>query len=269
MKLSTVALVLVPAVNAATIAPAVVARQDECKTYVVPGLAGGFTERIFTDFKGVKAGDNAEAFLDSNGYYISVNPVDEGPIFRRFALENVLFSDGTLDLKVDKYPGSGYTVGGEFYTKKEFKYASVRTVQKIEQRNATQETDWEILTTTIDKSSKCVPEGIWATNQALNSEDEKTSVILPFTFDPREDFHEYRIDWTARATEFYIDGKKVTEITDNVPTDAGPWMWNAWSNGDPCWSGPPPTADSFTQIQSIDIYIGYTETVSGDGICQI
>ncbi|KAF8162836.1 concanavalin A-like lectin/glucanase domain-containing protein [Crassisporium funariophilum] len=254
-----------------------------CKTYVVPGVAGGFTERVFTDFKGVKAGANAASFLSSNGYDVSnYGPINQGPISRSFVTGNVMLGDGTLDLKVNAYPGSGNTIGGEFVTKAEFKYASVRTVQKSSKvpgvvegnffyKSDNQETDWEILTATIDKSSDCVPKGIWVTNQALTSSGKATSKIIPFTFDPREDFHEYRIDWTARATEYYLDGIKVAEITANVPTSSGPWMWNVWSNGDPCWSGPAPTADSITQIQSIEIYKGYTSTVASgtDGICQI
>jgi len=32
-------------------------------TFVAPGVAGGFTERTFTDFRGVRVGQNALQFL--------------------------------------------------------------------------------------------------------------------------------------------------------------------------------------------------------------
>lgn len=54
-----------------------------------------------------------------------------------------------------------------------------------------------------------------------------------------------------------------------VPSVDGYWMWNAWSNGDPCWSAGPPNTDSITQIKSIDIITGYTDEVVGPNICPL
>jgi len=165
------------------------------------------------------------------------------------------------------------------FTQDQFKYASVRTVQKSSKTkgvvegnffylNDNQEIDWEILTSTISTSSACVPAGIWATNQAVIPGTPNTHQTVPFTFDPTAAFHEYRIDWSAGVTSFYIDGQQKARFTTNVPTQAGPWLWNVWSNGDPCWSNGPPTADSTTQIRSIDIYKGWTSTVSGT-VCNV
>jgi len=165
------------------------------------------------------------------------------------------------------------------FTQDQFKYASVRTVQKSSKTkgvvegnffylNDNQEIDWEILTSTISTSSACVPAGIWATNQAVTPGTPNTHQTVPFTFDPTAAFHEYRIDWSAGVTSFYIDGQQKARFTTNVPTQAGPWLWNVWSNGDPCWSNGPPTADSTTQIRSIDIYKGWTSTVSGT-VCNV
>jgi len=134
--------------------------------------------------------------------------------------------------------------------------------------NDNQEIDWEILTSTISTASACVPAGIWATNQAVTPGTQNTHQTVPFTFDPTADFHEYRIDWSSDATAFYIDGQQKTRFTTNVPTQAGSWIWNTWSNGDPCWSNGPPTANSITQIKSIEIFKGWTSTVSGT-ICNV
>ncbi|KAF8149496.1 concanavalin A-like lectin/glucanase [Crassisporium funariophilum] len=253
-----------------------------CKTFAIQGVAGGFTQHTFTDFSGVSPGQDSAAFLSANGFGISNYPIASTPFPRTFLPGNVLFGQGTLNLKVNAYPGSGAIGSSEFATFDRFKYASVRTVQKSSTTpgvvegnffyaSDNQETDFEILTSTIDTSSACVPKGIWVTNQALTPGQPSTHQTLPFTFDPRAGFHEYRIDWLPGSTTFFIDGRQVAQLTSNVPTATGPWIWNAWSNGDPCWSNGPPRADSITQIRSIEIYKGYTDAaaLTDEGRCEV
>ncbi|KAG6832576.1 hypothetical protein H0H87_001232 [Tephrocybe sp. NHM501043] len=183
----------------------------------------------------------------SHGVSVSNYVVTFGPVPHTFTPSNLAFGSGSLDMKVSAYSGSGAVLSSEIVTDDLFKYASVRTVLKssgvggvVEGNffylNGNQETDWEILTSTTSQSSADVPAGIWATNQA---------------------------SWTIDATTFYIDGVQKARLTSNVPTEAGHWIWNVWSNGDPAWSNGPPTADSITHIRSIDIYKGYTSTRSG------
>lgn len=252
-----------------------VAAQQKCDTYTVPNLAGGFRSRQFIDFSTAKAGQDAQQLLSNNGLVISDWDVSDGPITHTFTPKNVALVDGAVALKVSAYPGSGKSIGAEFVTTAEFKYASVRTVQKSSNvpgvcegnfffKNDYAEIDFEILTSSISNDTECVPAGIWATTQPLAPGETKKSEIYPFTFDPRADFHEYRIDWTPGLTQFYIDGKKMGNITENIPTVSGPWMWNAWSNGDPCWSAGPPTKESTTLIRSIEIIKDYSTTVTGN-----
>lgn len=47
-----------------------------------------------------------------------------------FLGSNVALGNGTLDLKVSAYPGSGHIQAAEVTTDDNFKYASVRTVLK-------------------------------------------------------------------------------------------------------------------------------------------
>ncbi|KAJ3512935.1 hypothetical protein NLJ89_g3238 [Agrocybe chaxingu] len=246
----------------------------QCQTYVVPGTQGGFTQRSFTDFSSGTPSQNALEFLDAHGFYSSAYPVDATPIPREFTQDNVNFGTGALNLKVNAYSGSGPVIGAEIGTLEQFLYGSVRTVQRSSSvpgvvegnffyKSNTQEIDFEILTSTIFASTQaCVPPGIWASNQP------STRATIPFPFDPRTAFHEYRIDWFPGVTIFYLDGTQVARFTTDVPDVSGPWLWNVWSSGDICWSAGPPAADSITQIRSIDIYRGYTPTVSGT-VCQI
>ncbi|CAA7260642.1 unnamed protein product [Cyclocybe aegerita] len=263
----------------------------QCQTYVVPGTQGGFTQRSFTNFSSGTPSQNALEFLDAHGFYASAYPIDATPISREFTQDNVNFGTGALNLKVNAYSGSGPVIGAEIGTLEQFLYGSVRTVQRSSSvpgvvegnffyseasynfqapmidyaftESNTQEIDFEILTSTIFTSTQaCVPPGIWASNQP------STRATILFPFDPRTAFHEYRIDWFPGVTIFYLDGTQVARFTTDVPNVSGPWLWNVWSSGDVCWSAGPPTADSITQIRSIDIYKGYTQTVSGT-VCQI
>ncbi len=47
-------------------------------------------------------------------------------------------------------------------------------------------------------------------------------------FDPRADFHDYRIEWSQDLVRFVVDGETLAAFTDQVP--AGPLylMSNAW-----------------------------------------
>ncbi|RDB17495.1 Beta-glucanase [Hypsizygus marmoreus] len=254
------------------------ANAQMCNTYVAANISGGFTQRQFVDFSGVTPGGNVGSFLSSHGIYISDYPIASTPIPRTFTPRNVAFGSGSLDMKVSAYTG-GSVQSAEIVTEDTFKYASVRTVLKSSgvpgvcegnffYLNDNQETDWEILTSTTLTSSPYVPAGIWASNQALVPGNPSTHVTVPFTFDPSQGYHEYRIDWVAEATTFYIDGVQKARLTTNVPTQAGSWIWNSWSSGDPYWSAGPPVTDSITHIRSIDVYKGYTSVRSGT-ICNI
>ncbi|KAF8149497.1 concanavalin A-like lectin/glucanase domain-containing protein [Crassisporium funariophilum] len=239
-----------------------------CSIFATAGGAGVFTQQSYTDFSAVKPGGDAAAFLSSAGFGISSYPIIGTPYPREFLPANVLFGEGTLDMKVNAFFGTGSIGSAEFATLEHFQYGSVRTVQKSSSvpgvvegnffyASDNQETDIEILTSTIDTDSACVPKGVWVSNQALTPGTPASQETIPFAFDPRADFHEYRIDWLPGSTTFFIDGVQISQKTTNVPTAVGPWIWNAWSNGDPCWSNGPPAADSITQIRSIEIYKGY------------
>ncbi|KAG2016249.1 hypothetical protein CC2G_009432 [Coprinopsis cinerea AmutBmut pab1-1] len=178
-------------------------RQASCDTYVVSNMTGGFRTRTFIDFSNAQEGDNTQQFLVANSFYTSNWDVyiDPGPLTHTFTPNNVKLGNGALELKVSAHPGgNAKVVSAEIGTTYSFKYGSVRTYLKSSTTpgvcegnflyaNRFNEVDWEILTSTIDTDAPCVPKGIWATNQALVEGGQKTSDIVPFTFDPRADFH--------------------------------------------------------------------------------
>ncbi|KAF5351663.1 hypothetical protein D9756_007715 [Leucocoprinus leucothites] len=259
-----------------------------CDTYVVSGAPGGFTQRVFVDFSGVTPGTNVSALLRYLYlvYFVKVEtwnrqqtPGQQRTISTCLYAFKYTGRGGALNFKVSAHHGSGGVQSAEMATQDHFLYASARTVQKSSKtpgvvegnffyRNDNQEIDWEILTSTIWSRSDCVLPGIWAVNQGVIPGTSSISKRITFTFDPTADFHEYRIDWSPGATAFYIDGQLKTRFTTNVPSQAGPWVWNTWSNGDPCWSNGPPTVDSITQIRSIEIFKGWTSMASGN-VCNV
>ncbi|KAF9046011.1 concanavalin A-like lectin/glucanase, partial [Hymenopellis radicata] len=248
-------------------------RQNSCDTYTTSGVSGGFTERTFIDFSSVSSGQDAASFLSQYDFEISNYGVDSTPIGHTFTPDNVKLGDGALEMKVSAY-SSDAVISSEIVSSATFKYASVRVVLKSSTTKGvcegiffyqgdTQETDIELLTTTSLQASATVPAGFWTTNQALVQGEDSTSENIAFNFDPTADFHEYRIDWTSSSTTFYVDGTQVNQLTENVPTAATNFIFNAWSSGDPYWSAGPPTADSISSIRSIELYTGYTSTASG------
>lgn len=162
--------------------------------------------------------------------HVSDYSVPNDPLNHTFTPANAALStvDGftVLDLKVSAYTSGNVICAAVGTDSVSIEYASVRTMLKsspiegiVEGNffyreshirhyrhdirscnnvfalvNNYQEIDFEILTTTALKSSPNVSMGIWATNQATTEGGNKTYEIIPFSFDPSEDFHEYRID---------------------------------------------------------------------------
>jgi hypothetical protein len=101
----------------------------------------------------------------------------------------------------------------------------------------TQEIDIEYVTDpeSLSNDGPDAPIPIWYTNQAVDPANEpKTSQSGAAPKVCTSQVHEYRIDWAQNFTAFYIDGKCQQKFTTNVPSKAGPFVWNNWANGDKC-----------------------------------
>lgn len=93
-----------------------------------------------------------------------------------------------------------------------------------------------------------------------------THKYVPLGFDPSAAFHEYRFDFYADKVEFYVDGAKRTQITDQVPTTPGSIIANHWSSTDVGWADGLPLADSVMQIQYIKSYSNIASHVSSTSV---
>lgn len=126
--------------------------------------------------------------------------------------------------------------------------------------NDTQEIDMEFLSQDFDPSNNSFP-----VNLVLQSSEsaeagynaQKTGnfkkVYLPF--DPTQDVHEYRMDFLPERVVFYADGQPLAEMTGaSVPDHPGHLILQHWSNGNPLWSGGPPTRDSSLTVAYVRAY---------------
>ncbi|KAL8859970.1 MAG: hypothetical protein Q9178_003519 [Gyalolechia marmorata] len=80
-------------------------------------------------------------------------------------------------------------------------------------------------------------------------------------FDPSEGFNEYRFDWFEDRVDFYANGVFLKSMSgEGVPKDPGHLMLSQWSNGDPKWSGGPPTQDAVMTVSYVKGYFNSSDT---------
>lgn len=87
-----------------------------------------------------------------------------------------------------------------------------------------------------------------------------TFKTVNLTFDPTEEFHEYRFDFMPGKVNFLVDSKKVSTIeSDKVPTVGGHLILQHWSNGNPNWSGGPPEKDAIMTVSYVKAYFNSSD----------
>ncbi|KAI1090435.1 glycoside hydrolase family 16 protein [Rostrohypoxylon terebratum] len=81
------------------------------------------------------------------------------------------------------------------------------------------------------------------------------------------DWRVYRYDWTPGASDWYVDGEHVAQITYQAPVDPATLLFNAWSDGG-SWSGVMASGQSATlQIQWIELIYNNTAEPSKYSSC--
>ncbi|GAA5995078.1 hypothetical protein JCM5350_003996 [Sporobolomyces pararoseus] len=215
------------------------------------------------DFTTLSSATDLDSYLASNGLEISTDLIETEPITHTFRRENIDWVDGALRMIVKGQSGNGDISSSEFATTDSFLYGSVTTRLKASDvagvchgifwyTNDNLEIDIELLTSYYTEGlGDAVKPGLQLTNQALVQGESSSNVVVPYGFDPTADFHDYTIDWSKGASTFYVDGKEVGKLTENVPSEPLKFMWNSWSSGEPNWSAGPPREDSYMLIESI------------------
>ncbi|KAL8671801.1 MAG: hypothetical protein Q9168_003707 [Polycauliona sp. 1 TL-2023] len=134
--------------------------------------------------------------------------------------------------------------------------------------NDSREIDMEFLSSQFNETSHPVnlvlqsEESIAA---GYNAEDTNAFQTHQLPFDPSEGFNEYRFDWFEDRVDFYANGVKLKSMTgDGVPKEPGHLMLSQWSNGDPNWSGGPPTQDAVMTVSYVKGYFNSSDTKRQD-----
>ena len=201
------------------------------------------------------------------------SPATPGARFaHRMTSSSVSFPDGYLHLTVTGGQDSDPIKGGEVSTSiSDILYASVRTTAIFSPvpgtchglffyKSDTQEIDIEYLTdphSTSNPGNGSIP--LQLTNQpadGVHADESHQRYPAPGTATSEE--HVYRIDWTEGKTVFYVDGVQAEVFTKNVPTQAGTWLWNNWSNGDKGWSAGPALQNNTLKIKRIEMFYNRT-----------
>ncbi|KAF4443964.1 glycoside hydrolase family 16 protein [Fusarium austroafricanum] len=198
-----------------------------------------------------------------DGLYASDYPVGDTHVFKS---SNVKIRNGYVELTVPggqkQMPYKSAEIATDF---ENIKYASVRTTAILSEpagvcngmffyKDDTQESDIEWLSDPNSESNYDGIRRLWFTNQDTSGDGNPTNKNVMPPSNPTTTEHEYRIDWTEGKTVFYVDGVKKWSTTKNVPTEAGPWIWNNWSNGDKGWSAGPPKKTAVFKIRKIEMY---------------
>lgn len=239
--------------------------------YSVPGT-GVFTQKSTWTF----TGSTLPSGLQASDYTVTDtagNP--QAKYDHSFIPGNVKVSGGYLQLKV---PGgqtkSPITCAEVTTSASNILYASARINAILTSepgvvdgnffyKNDCQEIDIEYLS---DRSSQSNPgtgvaPPLQYTNQALDcNHDDNTHTTVAAPSDATTASHEYRIDWTKDKVVFYTDGTATKTLTTNVPTEAGTWIWNIWTNGDPGFTVGPPKNDAIFKISSITLFYNTTSS---------
>ncbi|KAL8735929.1 MAG: hypothetical protein Q9166_000491 [cf. Caloplaca sp. 2 TL-2023] len=179
-------------------------------------------------------------------------------------------------------PGKGSSIPmGELATNRsDMMYGSFRAAIKLTGQEGTcgaffwylddsHEIDMEFLSSQFNETSHPVNLVLQSEQSVKNGYDAAGNPNAFQThqlpFDPSEGFNEYRFDWFQERVDFYANGVFLKSMTgEGVPKNSGHLMLSQWSNGDPRWSGGPPTQDAIMTVSYVKGYFNSSETKRQD-----
>ncbi|KAM0419604.1 hypothetical protein ACHAPD_003167 [Fusarium lateritium] len=131
--------------------------------------------------------------------------------------------------------------------------------------NNTQEIDIEFLSREFDYERGIYPANLVVQSKASMEAGYDASKTGNFKrvnldFDPTENFHEYRFDYVPSHVLFYADNKLLAQMEGgDMPSSGGHLILQHWSNGNPLWSGGPPTKDAIVTVSYVKAYFNSSD----------
>ncbi|RDA93350.1 hypothetical protein CP533_0336 [Ophiocordyceps camponoti-saundersi (nom. inval.)] len=208
---------------------------------------------------------------------------------KSFSLDNILSSHDaataadksqdspSLQLRVDGVLNNDAVTAAEMDSaRNDLHWGSYRAGMKLTAVNGTcaaffwylndsQEIDMEFLSQEYDAGRRVYPVNLVIQSRksmeaGYDASRTATYKRVNLTFDPTAAFHEYRFDYIPRRVIFYADSVKLAEMEgDEMPTAPGHLILQHWSNGDPKWSGGPPTQDALLTVSYVKAYFNSSE----------
>lgn len=233
--------------------------------YRIDGL-GEFSNSLVVDFQQARA-IPAEMYIPS----YSVKNTTANTLTRTFSVDNVVLNSGdSLSLLLpgspDNFTTQKYISVSGLYTKyNDVLYGTFRTVAKLSKGSGAinmfqmysddpEELNFSFLTNK--------PSQIQQLASAVNSSVKSATVTNSIPSDATDVYHEYRVDWSPKGTDFFIDGVKISTITSTNPSSPGSLVWSNWSNGNSARSGTPGSTTGDMRIQSITAYFNRTTVLA-------
>ncbi|KAL8999358.1 MAG: hypothetical protein Q9169_001784 [Polycauliona sp. 2 TL-2023] len=134
--------------------------------------------------------------------------------------------------------------------------------------NDSHEIDMEFLSSQFNETSQpvnLVLQSEESMDAGFDAENTNAFELHQLPFNPSEGFNEYRFDWFEDRVDFFANGVLLKSMTgDGVPKDPGHLMLSQWSNGDPKWSGGPPTEDAVMTVSYVKGYFNSSDTKRQD-----
>ena len=146
---------------------------------------------------------------------------------------NISFSDGNMNLKIDRDVNGGYS-GGEYRTRQKFGYGMYDVKLKAIKNDGvvtsfftytgpTDGTIWDEIDIEILGKDTTQVQFNYYTDGVGGHE-----YVHNLGFDASQGFHQYGFLWLPGRITWYVDGEAVYTATKDIPTTPGKIMMNVW-----------------------------------------
>lgn len=235
---------------------------------------GVFTSFLAVNFSSIKSNQFNDLFIPAT-YEIARG---DSPDTRNFSADRVQLSEAGLDLTVVPFLDSKLVSCGQVFSRAAtFFYGSYHAQFRVghlpgtvaaffNYKNDSSEVDIEYLSADPTLLYSVKPQIYLDSGDPSNSTYQKETLndtSVPFD----QDFHEWSFVWLPDIVYFGLDANYSRFLTTNVPQAPGRLALSHWSDGNPNYSGGPPTQSSTATISSL--WAVYNDTNAAAFTCKM
>jgi len=188
---------------------------------------------------------------------------------RMFTQSNVAIDSNGLHLSVQPVLSNGDIPSGGIYTKSVFGFGSYHFEAQSTNVAGTVQAFYVYLNDNNEVDMEHVSQGNSSSEevnfsvkpQVFLSNGQASSTTLQQvqpSFDLAAGFHNYSFVWNSSSIEFGIDNNWSSQIVTNVPQAPGALSISLWSDGNPNYSGGPPTSTATLTVSRLWVFYNAT-----------